>query len=219
MNDYAVVLNAGSSSLKFCVYQRPADDAWRLEARGQIEGIGTSPRFSAKNGAGERLADEALDQAAVRDGRGALDALAGWLRSTYGGARVLGVGHRVVHGGPRFTRPHHHHTRGARRAQNTRAARAAPSAAQPRGDRRGHRTAAGCPSGGLLRHQLSPRPAGRRRSRSPAARHLRRGRAALWLPRPLLRVHRVGASRTWLPTSRTDASSSRTWEAEPVSAP
>ena len=38
-------------------------------------------------------------------GATALDALAGWLRSTYGGARVLGVGHRVVHGGPRFTGP------------------------------------------------------------------------------------------------------------------
>src|SRR6185369_469728 len=104
MNDYAVVLNAGSSSLKFCVYERPASGAWRLEARGQIEGIGTAPRFSAKNGEGERLADEALDTT-VRDGRGALDALAGWLRATYGGARVLGVGHRVVHGGPRFTGP------------------------------------------------------------------------------------------------------------------
>ena len=38
MEDFALVLNAGSSSLKFCVYRRPADDAWRLEARGQIKG-------------------------------------------------------------------------------------------------------------------------------------------------------------------------------------
>ncbi len=105
MNDYALVLNAGSSSVKFCVYQRPASEAWRLEARGQIEGIGTSPRFSARNDAGVRLADEALDKTAVHDGRTALDSLAGWLRSTYGGARVLGVGHRVVHGGPRFAGP------------------------------------------------------------------------------------------------------------------
>jgi acetate kinase len=105
MDDFAVVLNAGSSSLKFCVYQRPERDAWKLGARGQIEGIGTAPRFSAKNGAGDRLADEPLDKAVVRDGRGALDALASWLRSTYGGARVLGVGHRVVHGGPRFAAP------------------------------------------------------------------------------------------------------------------
>ena len=104
MDDYALVLNAGSSSLKFCVYRRSEAEPWRLEARGQIEGIGTSPRLSAKDGAGERLADEALD-ATVRDGKGALDALAAWLRSRYGGARVLGVGHRVVHGGAGYAGP------------------------------------------------------------------------------------------------------------------
>jgi acetate kinase len=105
MDDYAVVLNAGSSSLKFCVYRRPEAEVWGLAARGQIEGIGTSPRFSAKDGNGSRLADEPLDKAAVRDARTALESLAGWLRSQYGGARVLGVGHRVVHGGARFTAP------------------------------------------------------------------------------------------------------------------
>jgi acetate kinase len=105
MDDYAVVLNAGSSSLKFCVYRRPEVEAWRLETRGQIEGIGTSPRFSAKDGNGARLADQALDTSTVRDGRTALDSLAAWLRSQYGGARVLGVGHRVVHGGAAFTGP------------------------------------------------------------------------------------------------------------------
>jgi acetate kinase len=105
MDDYAVVLNAGSSSLKFCVYRRPEVETWRLEARGQIEGIGTSPRFTAKDGNGARVADQALDTSTVRDGRTALDSLAGWLRARYGGARVLGVGHRVVHGGPTFTGP------------------------------------------------------------------------------------------------------------------
>jgi len=104
MDDYALVLNAGSSSLKFCVYRRPEVEAWRLEARGQIEGIGTSPRLSAKDGEGTTLADQQLD-AAVRDGRSALDSLAAWLRSRYGGSRVLGVGHRVVHGGARFAGP------------------------------------------------------------------------------------------------------------------
>jgi acetate kinase len=104
VDDYALVLNAGSSSLKFCVYRRPEAEAWRLEARGQIEGIGTAPRLSAKDGEGAALADQPLD-ASVRDGRAALDRLADWLRSRYGGARVLGVGHRVVHGGPRFGGP------------------------------------------------------------------------------------------------------------------
>src|SRR5262249_54307943 len=104
MDDYALVLNAGSSSLKFCVYRRPEVEGWRLEARGQIEGIGTSPRLAAKDDAGSVLADEKLGEG-VRDGKGAIDALAAWLRSRYGGSRVLGVGHRVVHGGARFTGP------------------------------------------------------------------------------------------------------------------
>jgi acetate kinase len=103
-NDYALVLNAGSSSLKFCAYLRPGAEGWRLEARGQIEGIGSSPRLSVKNAKGGFLEDQTLD-AKVRDGRDALGALAAWLRSRYGGARVLGVGHRVVHGGARYVRP------------------------------------------------------------------------------------------------------------------
>jgi len=104
VDDYALVLNAGSSSLKFCVFQRPEGHEWRLEARGQIEGIGTSPRLTVKDSDGTKLADNKLD-ASVRDGSAAIEALAAWLRSKYGGSRVLGVGHRVVHGGAQFSSP------------------------------------------------------------------------------------------------------------------
>jgi acetate kinase len=104
MDDYALVLNAGSSSLKFCVFRRPGDKDWQIAARGQIEGIGTSPRLSVKDTEGGILADSALD-AAVSDGHAASDALASWLRSKWGGARVLGVGHRVVHGGVQYGQP------------------------------------------------------------------------------------------------------------------
>ena len=105
MDDYAVVLNAGSSSLKFCIFRRPQNEAWDWASRGQIEGIGTAPRFSAKDGSGQKLEDRELDKSAMRDGRSALEALASWLRSTYGGASVLGVGHRVVHGGAHYAGP------------------------------------------------------------------------------------------------------------------
>ncbi len=103
MDDFGLVLNAGSSSLKFCVYRR-GEGPWGLECQGQIEGIGTAPRLSAKDGAGTRLMDEGLDDG-VRDGRAAIDALAVWLRSRYAGSNVVAVGHRVVHGGSRFTTP------------------------------------------------------------------------------------------------------------------
>jgi acetate kinase len=104
MDDFVVVLNAGSSSLKFCAYSRPQGDSWRLAGRGQIEGIGTSPRFSATDGDGVRVVDEALGDT-VQDARGALDALAEWLRKQYPNARIVGVGHRVVHGGADFPDP------------------------------------------------------------------------------------------------------------------
>ena len=102
MDDYALVLNAGSSSLKFCVFERPVGERWHLEARGQIEGIGTAPRLSVKDEIGASLANQDV---VAHDGGEALTALAEWLRSMYGGSRVLGVGHRVVHGGARFKGP------------------------------------------------------------------------------------------------------------------
>ena len=106
MNDQPVVLvlNAGSSSLKFCVYQIADAAAWRMEARGQIEGIGSAPRISAWNGAGASLDDQQLD-VRVRDPRSALQFLAAWLRARFHGPPVLGVGHRVVHGGARYDAP------------------------------------------------------------------------------------------------------------------
>jgi acetate kinase len=100
--ELALVLNAGSSSLKFAVY-RPAT-VWEIAARGQIEGIGRAPRMSARDGSGAVMST-APPGAAVRDGRAALKHLADWLRATFVGARIVGVGHRVVHGGSSHTAP------------------------------------------------------------------------------------------------------------------
>jgi acetate kinase len=99
-----LVLNAGSSSLKFCVYEAGDAAEWKPIAHGQIEGIGTSPRMSARDAAGARLDDQSLD-ASVRDARSALQFLAEWLRARFQGSRVLGVGHRVVHGGAQYAAP------------------------------------------------------------------------------------------------------------------
>jgi acetate kinase len=104
MDAYTLILNAGSSSLKFCVYQQTKGSAWQMGTRGQIEGIGTSPRLTVKDVQGHKLADEKLDST-ICDGRAAIEVLAGWLHSTFHGGRIAGVGHRVVHGGPRFSAP------------------------------------------------------------------------------------------------------------------
>jgi acetate kinase len=104
MQGYALVLNAGSSSLKFCVFGEGEDERWQVAARGQIEGIGSSPRFTARDARGEKLADEKLDPS-IRDAAAAVEVLGGWLRSRFGGGPIVGVGHRVVHGGPRYAAP------------------------------------------------------------------------------------------------------------------
>ena len=100
-----LVVNAGSSSLKFAVYAAGRDRGWGVEAQGQVEGIGTAPRLAVRDGSGAVLADAALDGAALRDGHAALDALWAWLRERLGIARLAGVGHRVVHGGTEFRGP------------------------------------------------------------------------------------------------------------------
>ena len=105
MDQYAIVLNAGSSSLKFGLYRRPENGAWTLPASGQIDGIAVSPKFVVRDGDGKKTVDRSLDNAAVHDAKSALEVLASWLRSEFGGAKVVGVGHRVVHGGQKFSGP------------------------------------------------------------------------------------------------------------------
>src|SRR5689334_10221964 len=73
------------------------------DARGQIDGIGSSPRLVVADGSGHRLTDDVLES--NTDARKAVESLAAWLRSRYAGGRVLGVGHRVVHGGAQYDRP------------------------------------------------------------------------------------------------------------------
>jgi acetate kinase len=75
-----------------------------MDARGQIEGIGTSPRLLAKAADGKVLAENNLS-GSVHDGHSAIESLASWLRSHYGRARVSGIGHRVVHGGTLYAQP------------------------------------------------------------------------------------------------------------------
>jgi acetate kinase len=104
MTAHVLVLNAGSSSLKFGLYQRPEQDSLALVAKGQVEGIRTRPRFRARDAAGGVLADQDLG-AEVRDGASALDWLVEWLASRFEHESLAAAGHRVVHGGQRYTLP------------------------------------------------------------------------------------------------------------------
>ncbi|MGE5130846.1 MAG: acetate/propionate family kinase [Sphingomonadaceae bacterium] len=104
MADAIVVLNAGSSSIKFSLFaERGAELA--LQLRGQIEGLYTAPRFVAKAPDGKTKAEKFWGEGTKLGHEGALEHLVGYLRGELAGDRLAGVGHRVVHGGMQYTRP------------------------------------------------------------------------------------------------------------------
>ena len=101
--DVILVLNAGSSSLKFQIFAlEPA--GLERQIKGQIDGIGVHPRFRATDAAGTALIDERLDVEAIRDLPAATRALKVWLQGL-SGYSLRAVGHRVVHGGPVYAAP------------------------------------------------------------------------------------------------------------------
>lgn len=104
MADAIVVLNAGSSSIKFSLFTVHVD---RLVAglRGQIEGLYTDPRFVARNAGGEVTARKTWGAGKNLGHTGALDHLIAFLREAIVDDRLIGIGHRVVHGGMAYAGP------------------------------------------------------------------------------------------------------------------
>ena len=100
--DAVVVLNAGSSSIKFCTFRRDGDQLER-ELRGQVSGLGTVPRIVARRGA-TVVADRELSAGSMSHAE-ALGILLDFLREELHGETIVGVGHRVVHGGLEFMAP------------------------------------------------------------------------------------------------------------------
>jgi acetate kinase len=104
MADAILVLNAGSSSVKFSVFLAHGG-ALELLLRGQIEALFTKPRFQAKDPDGNELEAKAWPDGTQLGHAGALDYLIGYLRSQRGEHELRAVGHRVVHGGMAYSAP------------------------------------------------------------------------------------------------------------------
>ena len=105
MTDAILVLNAGSSSLKFAVYPDKAGTPSPI-LRGKIMGIGNVPIFSARDAKGDALPPEASMKPLSTAKHGDLiPALLDWLNSQQGGVSITAAGHRVVHGGRDYTGP------------------------------------------------------------------------------------------------------------------
>lgn len=104
MSRAIVSLNAGSSSIKFALFVLTGDGPSRVAA-GKLEGIGTAPHLVARDLNGDVLVDRTWDGGADLDHEALLQDLFAWAGAHLEGREIVGLGHRVVHGGGRFTAP------------------------------------------------------------------------------------------------------------------
>src|SRR5215469_1915294 len=100
MNEAIAVINAGSSSIKFALYEQDCS----LLFRGQVEQIGVSPKLHVFDPGGGKLAERNWPANGF-DHRTATREILETAIALKQGTPVAGVGHRVVHGGTRFAKP------------------------------------------------------------------------------------------------------------------
>jgi len=104
VSDVLLILNAGSSSIKFALF--PADQQPTrsdLVCEGAYEGLGHRVHFTAKDGDGNRLTDEELPETTTHEE--VVAALLRWLDGRFPDRELVAAGHRVVHGGMRYAGP------------------------------------------------------------------------------------------------------------------
>ena len=104
MSDHILTLNAGSSSVKFALFTN--EIGWpRLVAAGQVESLQSSPKFVAHDSRGEILADVGGEAAEAYTQESAVQQIIGWIERSFPDAIIKAIGHRVVHGGMRYSSP------------------------------------------------------------------------------------------------------------------
>ncbi len=102
--DTVLVVNAGSSSVKFQLYGTGRGDELSRLVKGQMDGIGVRARLRASGADGKALIDQSYSVQEVPDLPAAMNKVGAWLRDTQK-VELIAVGHRVVHGGPDYDRP------------------------------------------------------------------------------------------------------------------
>lgn len=104
MIDAILVINAGSSSIKFSVFLAKGGGLTPA-FRGQVEGLFTSPHFIAKDAAGVVIDEKSWGDCVKLGHEGAIEHLRVFLREKRDDVRLVGMGHRVAHGGLKYSQP------------------------------------------------------------------------------------------------------------------
>jgi acetate kinase len=103
MSGHILTVNAGSSSLKFAIF---AAGDLTCVAIGQIDGLGTDPTLTVKDGEGRKFLVDALEgENFISNHAGALARILSFIRNKFPDIRIAAAGHRVVHGGIDFATP------------------------------------------------------------------------------------------------------------------
>ncbi|MBB3772892.1 acetate kinase [Angulomicrobium tetraedrale] len=104
MSEALFVVNAGSSSIKFKLYRIIGDDIAPRIA-GALDGIGTQPKLKATDADGAVLVERGFTPEEIASPSDAQHAIGDWLAPLLADHQLIGVGHRVVHGGPHYAHP------------------------------------------------------------------------------------------------------------------
>ena len=99
-----LALNAGSSSIKFALFETVSGANPVAIGKGQIEGIGTRPKLRATDASGRVVAEQSWDDGEVSRPK-MVRHLLDWVDDYLGDRPLLAAGHRIVHGGVEFTKP------------------------------------------------------------------------------------------------------------------
>ena len=107
MPDCVAVLNAGSSSIKFALYDLPLDRSGSAEAilfRGKLEEIGLKSHLRIIDANDETVSDRSWPEGGL-DHQAATHEILQTVGGLLNGRKVGAVGHRVVHGGTEYAAP------------------------------------------------------------------------------------------------------------------
>ena len=100
-----LVINAGSTSVKFAAYSCSAAKSLDLVCRGEVEGISSQPSFVVKNPEGKPVGAHDWKEADPLDQEGAVRFIVAWLETHEADLKIAAVGHRVLQGGPAYPGP------------------------------------------------------------------------------------------------------------------
>ena len=105
MSETIIVINAGSTSVKFGAYAVDGPGKLTLITQGEVSDMDAAPRFIAKNATGGQLAAHTFGKGHAIDHKTALHFIITWLEKNIAGMKVVAAGHRIVLGGTKFEAP------------------------------------------------------------------------------------------------------------------